>query len=81
MGGLMRSALHDGAEMTASARLAFHARFVRQAEEMAAQRGETLTEAEALRRGEALLRAHMARLSLKAAQARQRKASRGAPAA
>lgn len=56
------------------------ARFARQAIEAAAARGEELSDEEAIRRAGFLRRQHMAALSLRASQARRRKAAGGGPA-
>jgi hypothetical protein len=66
-------ASHDPRELTANARAGFLNRFAVQVDEAT----PGLPESERLRRAEHLLRAHMAKLALKSAQARRaRKASR-----
>lgn len=71
IGGLMRAARHDGREMTASARAAFLAKLEREADPEGA-----LPPDERRRRAEALRRAHLARASLAAAQAKRAKQRR-----
>jgi hypothetical protein len=69
---LVRSATEDTRLMTARARQAFNQRFVDEAR--ASAPGGT-TEAEVMRRADALRRLWFTRLSLKAANARQRASS------
>jgi hypothetical protein len=64
-------AIHDGAEQTKRAREAFLASFPTRVDP-----DETLTPEERRRRADHLLRAHMARLSLMAAQARKARGNR-----
>lgn len=68
--GLTRSSRYDGHEVVAKARAAFDERFRREVIELAAERGEELTEAEVARRAQAALKAHMARLAFRSAKAR-----------
>lgn len=75
IGGLVRSARHDGREMTSAARAAYLTQLERQADP-----GGALPPDERRRRAEALRRAHLARASLAAAEARRaRKAHLAAP--
>ena len=78
IGAFVTLSRHDPRELTAPARAAFRARFVTDAHEAAAARGETISEAEAERRG-AARRAHYARLARASVLARSR--SRRAPEA
>lgn len=64
----------DPVEGTRAARRGFDEKFLREVDAVAAERGETLSSAERLRRAESLKRAHMTRLALKSAQARRRRA-------
>lgn len=59
-----RWAKHDPTEGTIAARDGFRERFITEAYAAAADRGETIDEAEARRRATHLLRAHMKRLAL-----------------
>jgi hypothetical protein len=68
---LIKSARHDPRESTAKARSAFDARFLREVDEQ----GE-FPEPERQRRAAALRRAYFIGLSIKAAEARQRRAQR-----
>jgi hypothetical protein len=72
-------ASHDSRQVTANARAAFLAKFLREVDAAS----PSLPEAERLRRAEHLLRSHMQRLALKSSRARQRKAEavRDAPEA
>ena len=65
-------ASHDSREITANARAGFLAKFLREVD--AATPG--LPEAERLRRGEHLMRAHMKRLALANSKAFSKKAAR-----
>lgn len=77
LGRLGAYALHArGLTNTAPARAAFAAKFVTQARQDAADRGEAIDDAEAERRAEYLRRAHFARLALRSADARRRRSSR-----
>jgi hypothetical protein len=73
IGGLRRSALYDGAEMTRRAREAFQEKFL---EEVDPDR--ILSETERHRRAEAARKAHYARLALAAARAKTKKSRRRA---
>jgi hypothetical protein len=70
IGGLTRASLYDGKEVTAPARSAFLRRF-----ELQVDPEGTLPEEERSRRIQAALRAHMARLALKSAKARRKRAA------
>lgn len=65
IGGNACAAKHDGKTITASARRGFMARFEREVDPEG-----RLSPAERAKRAEAAMRAHMARLSLKAKQRR-----------
>jgi hypothetical protein len=73
IGALSLHAQVDSKKHIQPAREAFEARFPRQVLEMAAARGETLTEKEVQRRAHLLLRAHMQRLAVASARSRTRK--------
>lgn len=75
LGGLRRSALYDGRDMTAKAREAMRDKFIAEVDP-----DLKLPEAERLRRAEAARKAHYARLTLMAARARKAKANRRAAA-
>lgn len=76
IGGLRAHGLHGPDVMLAPAWRGFTGRFVRQARDAAAARGETLTDLEAERRGERLRRAHMLELAGRSASSRRKKAAR-----
>ncbi len=76
IGGLVRSARHDGREMTSAARSAFIAKL-----EQEVDPGGVLPPDERLRRAEALRRAHLARASLIAAEKRRSRSRAGQPPA
>lgn len=67
IGGLVTSSRYDGRTLTASARLAYLARFIDQVDP-----DRLLPEAERHRRASAALKAHMARLALRSAAMRAR---------
>jgi len=67
IGGLIRSAHHDGREMTAKARAGFQSKLEREVDP-----DGVLPPEERRRRADALRRAHLAMASLAAAMARQR---------
>lgn len=71
LGGLVNAAMHDPREYTKPARRAFIQRFYDQTD-------PSLPEAERHRRAEALLKAHMLRLSMASAKARKRRNEGGA---
>ena len=73
IGGLVRSARHDGREMTQAARTAFLSKLEREADP-----DGVLPPQERRRRAEALRRAHLARAALAAATARRAKVNRPA---
>jgi hypothetical protein len=77
IGGLALHGSHNSDEIAARARRGFYARFLREAEQAAQAKGETLTAFELARRADYLRRAHMARLAMRSAMARRsrRKAS------
>lgn len=68
IGGLMKAARHSPNELTAAARAGFLARFAREADPEG-----LLPEEERLRRADAHMRAHMARLALRSAEARRKR--------
>jgi hypothetical protein len=70
--GYQRAALYDGREVTAKARERFHNGFVEKARLAAQAAGQKITEQEIERRGEALRRAHFAKLAFLAVKARSR---------
>jgi hypothetical protein len=71
IGGETRAGMYDGQEVTANARAAFLAKFLREVDE----RSPGLPEQDRLRRAEHLLRAHMKRLALASSRARSKKAA------
>ena len=74
IGALVTNGRHNGTAITANARATFIASFAEQARIEAAANGETITDAEAARRGEFLRRAHYSRLALRSARSRSRRA-------
>ncbi len=68
-------ATHDSRKVSQPARDRFMGRFERNVREAAAAKGEKLTEAEVARRAEHAKKAYFARLALKSAKARRKKAS------
>lgn len=68
---LTRVGMVGGKAVARSANRGWAAKWPDKAREMAAERGETLTDEEAARRGKALLRAHMVSLGRKSAKARK----------
>jgi hypothetical protein len=74
IGGLVRSARHDGRESTEAARTAFLNKLEREADPEGA-----LAPEERRRRAEALRRAHLARASLAAVLARRAKSRKARP--
>ncbi len=75
VGALVTLSRYDGRLITQRAREAFIASFWEQARAEAMGRGETITDAEARRRGEFLRRAHYQRLANKSVRARSRAAA------
>jgi hypothetical protein len=71
MGGNTTAARHDTTELTAKARAAAFQKFVDEVDEA----DPNLSDQERFRRAEHLMRAHLARIQLKAQQARKRKAA------
>lgn len=67
VGAYALHAQHDSKELTAAARAKFLARFFEQTD-------PSLPEAERIRRAEFALRSHMAKLALRSAKARRRRA-------
>lgn len=72
LGALALHATHDSHELTAPARAAYRDRFL-------AQTDPALPHAERLKRADCLMRLHMARLALKSAQARRKRAAAAKP--
>lgn len=70
LGGLSTAARHDTREITSNARAAFMARFEREVDPDC-----ILPPGERARRAEAAKKLHFARLALKSAEARRRRAS------
>jgi hypothetical protein len=64
LGGLVTRSRYDGQTITAAARAGQAARFARQVDALAAERGETLSPRERARRIEAARLAHMAKMRL-----------------
>lgn len=75
IGAYVTNGRYPGHVVTGKARAAFIESFAAQARAEASTRGETLTDEEAARRGEFLRKAHYARLAVKSAQTRRRKAA------
>ncbi len=69
-GAYAQQAAYDTRETTKAARVAFQDRFLDEVDP-----NRELPEIERLRRAEAAMRSHMARLALKSAQARRKRAS------
>lgn len=76
IGAHVTNSRYDARELTAPARAAFRARFVAEAVTYATNRGETISEAEAERRGESARKAHYARMARASVLARRRPAAR-----
>jgi hypothetical protein len=73
LGGLARASAYDGLTVTETARRVFRDSFTDKARAAALAAGLSLSEAEILRRGEALRKLHYTRLALRSVQARKRK--------
>lgn len=70
---LTRVGMVGGRAVAKSANRGWASKWADEARRLAAQRGETLTDEEAAKRGKALLRAHMKSLGRKSAKARAAK--------
>lgn len=80
IGAFVTLSRNDPRAMNARAREVFRTtHFVEKARAEAAARGEEITEAEAQRRGEMLLKAHYARMTQRSVAARRRKAAAAEP--